>query len=493
MDLSRPFTRRSLLVGSAAACGAVALGAGGPLSAIAETGSSPSLGGSPFKTFGGTVSPLPAGWHGESAHTLVGEGYLGALRLGPNGVPLTNLHGSWVIHPTVLGNYLNLLLDSYETTSGRQPVNLARVVTTMEGLMARATRRRGAAFLRYEFPWHSFNGDLPSPWYSSFGQSKFPRVSWRLWRITGERRWLRTTRELSQAFFQGPLTGQPGLAWVAKVDANHCLWLDEYPTPSGRASAVFNGHYYALAELLKYQQLSGDKDARQLVRGAAETLAQYRNLCRNRGRFSHYFASTSANVVSYHYINTSCYLDMYNHTGWAPFAATVDQMISDWRFTEGKSANLFVKRGYPHLVRRVTGSSGANAAAATTWKPAKDLVVSSGARTQWVSIQGVWSRMDSGPMKNHWLLETPYGYPEGVATDQCRYRFPRTLHVEPGNAKSFVADSRGHLSGLKISTFRRRSLVHSSLRAKINGGQYARVDDGGLAGRWVPLNAITHF
>lgn len=493
MDFSRPLTRRSLLLGSTATLGAAALGVGTPVPATADTGSSQSSGGSFFKTFGGTITPLPPGWLGESTAPVVSEGYLGALRISPDNIPLTNLHGSWVVHPTVLGNYLNLLLDSYQNTSGRQPTNLKRVITTMEALMARATRRRGAAFLRYEFPWHSFNGDLPSPWYSSFGQSKFPRVSWRLWRITGERRWLQATREIVRAFLQGPLTGQSGLAWIAKVDPNHCLWLDEYPTPSGRESAVFNGHYYALSELLRYQQLSGDADARKLVHGAAETLAQYRNLCRHRGTFSHYFASTSANVASYHYINTSCYLNMYNHTGWAPFATTVDQMLSDWRFTEGKSANLFVKGGYLHQVRRVTGSSGGNAGPATTWRPGKDVIVSSTARTQWVALSGVWSKMDSGPMRGYWLLETPYGYPEGFSTDRCDYRFPRTLCFEPGSAKSFTANSRGHLSGLRISTFRRRSLAHSGLRAKINGGQYARIDDGGLAGRWVRLDSVTHF
>lgn len=485
MDLSQPLTRRSVLAGSVALLGTAALQSRTAAPALADN--------SLFKTFGGSITPLPAGWLGGAIHPNVSEGYLGSLRPGPNGIPLTNLHGSWVVHPTVLGNYLNLLLDSYETNSGRQPVNLARVVTTMEALMARATRRRGAAFLRYEFPWHSFNGALPSPWYSSFGQSKFPRVTWRLWRITGERRWLQATREIVQAFFQGPITGQPGLAWVAKVDPNHCLWLDEYPTPSGRASAVFNGHYYALSELLRYQQLSGDKDARRLVSGAAETLAQYRNLCRSPGRFSHYFASTSANVASYHAINTSCYLNMYNHTGWAPFATTVDQMISDWRFTEKSASTLFVKGGYPHQIRRVTGASGANAGAATTWRPGKDIVVSTAARAQWVSIKGVWSRMDSGPMRGHWLLETAYGYPEGLATDRCDYRFPRKIYFEPGGARSFVANSRGHLSSARVSTFRRRSVAHSSVRAKLNGNHYARIDDGGLAGRWVRLDSVTHF
>lgn len=473
-------TRRAMLAGSAALLGATTLATTAPARAQADN--------TFFKTFGGPVVPLPAG-----PRQTLSDGYIGALRIGPDGVPLTQLNGGWVIHPTILGNYLNSLLNSYETVSGGQPKNLARVVTTMEALLARAARRNGAVFLKYEFPWHAFNGDLPDPWYSSFGQSKFPQVAWRLWKITGERRWLQVCRELVQAFYEGPVPGKTGLPWIAKVDPNHNLWLDEYPTPSGRESAVFNGHYYALHELSVYSQLSGDAQAQKLVSGAVQTLADYRNLCRHAGTFSHYFASTSANVPSYHYINTSCYLNVYNNTGWAPFATTVDQMISDWRFTEGKSAQLYLSGGYNHTIRKVTGSAGANAGSATTWKPGSNMVVASGARTQYVAFNGVWSRMDSGPRKGYWLLESIYGYPEGFDTDRCEYRFPRVLYFEKGKVTTFIADSRGHMTNPRVTTFNARSSAHTSLRAKVNGRQYAKLTDGSFAGRWAPLGGTVHF
>ena len=444
------------------------------------------------RTFGGNFTSL-TGWPKPSGSSLLSEGYLGSMKLVPeHNVPLTNLNGSWVIHPTVLGNYLNSLLNSYDESGRTQPRNLARTVTTMEALMARAARRRGAAFLKYEFPWKSYLGPLPSPWYSSFGQSKFPLVTRRLYEFTGERRWLQATHEIVQAFLEGPEAGQTGLPWVATVDPSGYLWLDEYPHPDGRPSAVFNGHYYALATLQFYVDRTGDPVVRKLVMGGAETMAAYRNMCRNPGRFSHYFAGSSANVASYHYVNWSCYHNMYNHTGWAPFAHTADQMIGDWRVSTTPTT-VFAKGGYPHVVRPVTGTEGANAGAPKTWTPSSDQVVTSGTRSQWVAFPGVWSRMDSGPMKGHWIQETAYGYPEGFQVDRAEYRFPRDVWFEKGTTVSFLADSRGHLYSPRQSIFASRSRAQSTLRAKLNGAQYARISNGGLAGRWVRLNSITHF
>ncbi|CAI9400717.1 MULTISPECIES: D-glucuronyl C5-epimerase family protein [Aestuariimicrobium] len=476
-------TRRALL----AAAGGIGL-------ATAGGWATPAAGDNAFfKSFGGTVSEIPGDWPKPGTPTLLTEGYLGSLRLGTeHDVPLTELKGSWVIHITVLGNYLNSLLDSYETSGRRQPVNLARVVTTMDALLARASRRRGGVFLKYEFPWHSYQGDLPDPWYSSFGQSKFPLVTQRLYEYTGERRWLQATSELVTAFFQAPQIGQTDLPWIATVDPNHYLWLDEYPQPDGRASAVFNGHYYAMVGLLRYQARTGDARAKKLVQGAAETMAAYRNLCRHPGTFSHYYASNSAHVASYHYVNASCYLNMYNHTGWSPFAHTVDQMIGDWRVSSVPTT-VFAKGGYPHSVRPVTGSAGVNAGAATVWRPSRDVVVSSGTRSQWSAFPGVWSRMDSGPMKGYWIRETVYGYPEGFHVDRAEYRFPRDVWFEPGTSVSFVADSRGHLSSPRYSVFKTRSRAQSTLRAKLGGSHYARIDNGGLAGRWARLSSVTHY
>lgn len=444
-----------------------------------------------FRTFGGTVTSL-AKWRPNPA-SVRPEGWLGALRVGTeHDVPLSDLRGEWVVHPTVLGNYLNELLTSYELSGKRQPVNLRRAVTSMEALMERAARRRGAAFLGYEFPWHSYMGPLPDPWYSSFGQSKFPLVTQRLYEFTGERRWLQATDEIINAFFQGPETGQSGAPWVATVDPSRYLWLDEYPNPDGRPSAVFNGHYFALAGLLFFLDRKEDPRVRKLVLGASETMANYRNLCRNPGQFSHYYASSSANVASYHYFNWSSYLNMYNHTNWAPFAHTTDQMIGDWRVTTVPTT-VFAKGGYPHRVSRVTGSAGLNAGPLFTWTPPRDQVVASGTRTQWLSLKGVWSRMDSGPMAGHWIQETIYGYPEGFDVDRAEYRFPRDVWFEPGTTTSFLADSRGHLHSPLRSAFSRRSRAQSTLRAKLNGAHYARIDNGFLAGRWARLSTVTHY
>jgi hypothetical protein len=168
-------------------------------------------------------------------------------------------------------------------------------------------------------------------------------------------------------------------------------------------------------------------------------------------------------------------------------------MISDWRFTEGAGARLYLSGGYTHTIRKVTGSSGANAGPATTWKPGSNMVVTSGARTQWVSVNGVWSRMDSGPRKGYWLLETVYGYPEGFDTDRCDYAFPRKLYFEKGKVTTFIADSKGHMTSPRVSSFNFRSWAHTSLRARLNGRQYAKLTDGAFAGRWAPLSGTVHF
>ncbi|MEL4357541.1 MULTISPECIES: D-glucuronyl C5-epimerase family protein [unclassified Luteococcus] len=424
---------------------------------------------------------------------LIGAGDRGGMISAPSDpIPRLKLKdGRVVIHPTQLGNLLNAHLDSYSRRPDREQLRFA--ATVMEALMQRTARRQGARFLAYEFNWHADGRPLPGPWYSSFGQSKFPRALHRLEQATGERKWARYRQEVVAAFHLPPLRSRPTQPWIAGVDANNCLWLEEYPSPVGRFSTVFNGHFYALAELGFYLQQTKDPLAREVVQGAAATLDFYRNYCRAPGRWSNYFANSTTNVPSYHSVNTSCYVGLWNLTGLGRVGTVSDQMFADWPYTTDTRAagRIRVNPGV-HQIQRPVGSGPGKP---QVWKTTSPMVLRTTSRHRWSTATGTWLYMAEGPKSGFWVREqADLAFRVGLDTDQAIYTRPRPVLMKLGGpivGYQWSADGVG--KAVRSTSFSRSAVVPGTQRATLGGRGHILVTEGRFAGLWVRQGGRVNF
>lgn len=398
-------------------------------------------------------------------------------------IPRTVLKdGRRVIHPTDLGNLLNAHVDSFELDGRREHLTLG--VEVAEALMQRAVRHRGAAFIGYEFDWH----DQHNPWFSAFGQSKFPRLLHNLGRHTGERRWQPWKREVLNAFRIAPQATLPQDPWIAGVDSNNCLWLEEYPGPDTKFSTVFNGHFYALAELSAYVTQSGDQSAADLVQGAAATMDFYRNICRSPGRFSNYFANIDTNVGSYHWINAACYLGLFNYTGVPRLATTVDQMSRDWPFTTSGKFRVRIRPRAQLITQRLDR-------AAVSWTPTQQLTVGSAQRSAIKYKPGVWAKMSDGPKAGWWILEQPASaYCLGTAVDRVDFKRTRDVWFNGGvNITGYRIAADGNPLPSLTRKLPAASLAHSTARARVAGSHHILIQDGAFKGLWIPESKVVRY
>lgn len=390
------------------------------------------------------------------------------------GLPLSLLRGNWGAHPSRLGWYINNHISSFENTGNRG--NLTRAAQVMDIMMSRAAKDRGSAFVKYEFPWEVSHGKLPDPWYSSFGQSQFPLGAERLYRLTGDRKYLKARELLLNAFFQPRTKGRP---WIVDVDRYGMLWLEEYPFADGHASHVHNGQIYAVGDLLRYAEFAQDQRAYELVRGAIYTSLFNADLCRKPAGLSYYYKDETHQSNVYHAVHAKLYNRLYNMTQYDDFAKVTDRMVRD--ACPGREAGtLRVTGGRPHRLRK--GSSTA------VWKPTSTLEVSSSARDTLTGANGVvWSLMSSGPRSSWHIEESPDAYRTGYATDRFDYRWDRRAVIGKGALLvGYEINEAGVRKERRRARMTRDSAFLADARANLGGRQYIRATSGQFAGLWIP-------
>lgn len=309
-----------------------------------------------------------------------------------------------------------------------------------------------------------------------------------LGQFTGERRWDLHREQVLNAFRISPNRSLPSAPWIAGVDSNNCLWLEEYPAASGKFSTVFNGHFYAMAELAGYVTHSKDARAADLVQGAAATLDHYRNLCRSPGRFSNYYANIDTQVGSYHWINASCYVGLFQYCGVSRLASTVDLMAQDWPFSVATQQKLRIRK-VPQLVTQRFGQ------APVAWTPSAQITVDSHHRSAIKLKPGVWARMENGPKSGWWIMEKPAAaYCLGTSVDRVDFQRSRQVVFAAGvpiTGYRIAAD--GNPLPAKTKTLPSRSFAHSATRARVGGAHHMLIQDGAFAGLWVPENGTVHY
>ncbi|MCT1458646.1 D-glucuronyl C5-epimerase family protein [Aestuariimicrobium sp. p3-SID1156] len=407
---------------------------------------------------------IPNGWPNHGPKKTIDPDYSAGFRMAPDGVPLSYIKDVWGAHPSRVGWFINYQINNLELNQVQ--ASLDKAVQVMHGMMKRAAYRDGGAFVRYEFPWSVAHGTLAAGWHSAFAQGEFVTAAWRLHKFTGDPIFLKYRDQLLQAFFVPRAVGKP---WIASVDANQCLWLEEYPFPDGHSSQVFNGQAYAIIDLLEYYYLSKDTRVLPLIKGGLYTMWRYRGNCRNPGYVSRYYNTNNNLHTSYHSVHADCFHQLYNMTRLAPFGVVLDQLIRDF-CTWSKPGKVRVQAGVKVLLRQGSVEK--------YWTPSATTVYESSARTSFKGRVGCWSLLSSGPMAGWYAQESVATYRTGYETDRWDFRFARTVRFNPGKVTCFevLADGRRYTRGTR--TFTVTTTARSIQRACLGGRQYIKMYDG---------------
>ena len=219
---------------------------------------------------------------------LVESGYHGSLDA--SGIPKVRYQGQGECYnPITTAQYaigtLAALGHGDDTRGGIS----RRLLDSLVASQASEGELRGFWILPFDNPKY---GWLRAPWVSALAQGNALSALLRGHELLGDDRY----REAAEAGYRALHSGRGALA-VVEADGED-LWYEEYPARP--PLHVLNGHVYALFGVLDYARVTGDAEAHERWRSAADTVARHLGHF-DLGYWSGYDARTREPVdVHYH-------------------------------------------------------------------------------------------------------------------------------------------------------------------------------------------------
>jgi hypothetical protein len=304
----------------------------------------------------------------------------------------------------------------------------------------------------------------------------------RLYQLTGDQRW----RDAADATYSSfTIRGPRSTPWVVHLDGAGYLWLDEYPL-RGDPDRTINGHLYAAFGLYDYWQLTGDPDARLLVQGALTTIRHYLATWRRTGWVSRYCIAHGIQSTHYHLVHTELANDVYHMTGSIFWARVQDLLIADYPDDETVHGGVSFAAGR-HIGFKFDRSGRITARKVVTLARASGAYAS--ARRRIVGRTGVYLEMANGVFAGYYVLErSRLSYIKGIAYRLVWDPF-RTVTLQPATYTGFRYSASGAVEAHQSLTVAQPTAMQVSGRAIIFGRLHYRVEDGPLAGTWLPATS----
>ena len=341
-------------------------------------------------------------------------------------------------------------------------------------------RRRvvgSAWFYPYDFP---FGIMTRTPWYSGMSQGLSLPLLAGLFQVTHDTIYQQAAQATMASFLR---LGPSAAPWVANVDANGYLWLQEYPASS--PDYTLNGFIYASIGLYDYYRTSGDRRALELFKGAATTVLHYAHLYRRPGWLSFYcLAHHDPATDNYHQIHVHEFLTLYRITGKLAFAHLADSFERDYP-EPAITGRVRVTPG-TYLALRFDSAGAVVARRPVRIAHAVRFGVSRRERIRHES--GYWFTATNGPFAG-WLLREQAGrvYRLGVLPF-LGYLPSRTVTLPGGH--TYVGrtyDANGAVTATTTLTASTATRATADRRATVNGRDEVHLDSGPLHGFWLPL------
>jgi hypothetical protein len=206
------------------------------------------------------------------------------------------------VHPVGQGQYVLMMLNSYELTDDVE--FLDRAILNLDSLLDASTESDGARFFPYTFDFPLYGLEeltLLAPWWSGMAQGQILSALVRAYEATGDERYRAAAEMTFESFDPLPVEAWPIIEpAVSFVNEESLLWLEEY---SGdlEPAYVLNGHLFALFGLYDYWELTGSEEAARMIDGAATAVAHYLPEFRNApGEMSWYGLTIKPNPRGLH-------------------------------------------------------------------------------------------------------------------------------------------------------------------------------------------------
>lgn len=302
----------------------------------------------------------------------------------------------------------------------------------------------------------------------------------RLYRVTGDPHWKRAADATYRSFL---LPRRAGVPWTVDVIDGH-LWLEEY-ADDRHPDRAFNGHNFALFGLYDYWNLTGDPDAKTLLRGALTTSRDFAGRFRRSGELSRYCMAHDVRSASYHGIHVRQLSVMATITGDQRFFRLADAFLDDAPISYSGGPGRLAYGTHAVLRRDAAGRVLQSSSIA----PKRASAVGFDRRERVPGRAGLWLRLSSGPYRGWWVREAPGRAFVSGRLDDLDYAPARTIRFAPGRVTAVRLDARGARLASRTVTFSRSSAAASSLRTVVDATTYYRITNGSLAGWYVPRSS----
>lgn len=405
-----------------------------------------------------------------------------------SGVRMRYHFGELLDHPAQQGAYGLENLNSFRVT--HDPFFLERAKSQAGRLIDRATQAGSASFYPYGFEFDAMEPTMTPPWYSGLAQGYSLMLFSRLLEATGGAGY-RTAADRTFASFLR--LGPSASPWVAQVDADQHLWLEEYPGPA--PDHTYNGLMVAALGLYDYYRTTGDLRALALFRGAATTVLDEAIAFRQRGWRSVYCGRHRKTASpGYHEVHVRLFLDLFRITGDSRFAQAADAYENDYA-RDQVSGSIVVKPGTYSLTRF---DSRGRPVSRLTLGASSAVRLPVTYRRRILGQSGYWFFVSEGRFRGYWIREHAPRVAHPGTLVRLDYSPTRVLRLAPGRSalvrkyrasgavaatKVLRAESAG--AGLQAGVVCVRS------RAVISGRSCALIAGGPYDGYWLDLDGAT--
>jgi len=235
-----------------------------------------------------------------------------------NGLPYYN--------PITLVNFGLAFLSNYIDTQLPRHLQIAR--NHADRLIAEANEFDGVYYFPYKFDFalHGRSDEVDqmiAPWYSGLAQGRALGLFVRMYRTTGEERYLDAAHKTFGSLLRPRNENVP---WVVEVDSAGFFWIEEYPAT--RPNQVLNGFIYAMYGLHDYYTETRDENARLLLQASLTTVRHYLYDFRVTGDLSYYCLSHKTQIPTYHRWHIDLIKNAFRMSG-DPYFETAAQAFWD--------------------------------------------------------------------------------------------------------------------------------------------------------------------
>ncbi|MEX0719589.1 MAG: D-glucuronyl C5-epimerase family protein [Balneolaceae bacterium] len=226
-------------------------------------------------------------------------------------------------HPVYTSLYGIYFVEAFHITGNNRYIELSEKIAAK--LVEKSAESNQEFFFPYNFDYHLVNETMIAPWYSGMAQGRMLTFFTRLYKATGEAKYLEWADRTFETFL---LLQKDSDNWVSYIDFSNYLWFEEYPT--GDPLHVLNGFIYGTYGIYDYYMITKNTDALYLLNAALTTVEHYIPEYRNPGEISNYDLKYKNTKEDYHYAHINQLNALYEISGEIKFKEMADTFKQDF-------------------------------------------------------------------------------------------------------------------------------------------------------------------